>query len=112
MSEKVKNRIKIIINLGKERALDYFGVLMESGMTQQEQNNYLLKLLQELRNNMDSERFEDPMMRFGVDSKLLLGKDKKELIELMVGEFPYYKCPVGNNYCSSGKICEESINGY
>ncbi len=71
----------------KERSLDYFGVLMNSGMTQIEQNNFLRKLLIELRENTKHvDGSEDPQMRFGLDSKLLLGKDREIFLEIMESE--------------------------
>lgn len=75
---------QVAINLGKERALDYFGALMKSGENQLYQNIYLRKLLKELRENLQHP--PDTLMRFGVDSKLLLGKDKEIFTKIIKGE--------------------------
>jgi len=69
----------------KERSFDYFGALMDSGLDQIKQNVFLRALLMELRDNQRSQ--PDPLMRFGLSTKFLLGKDKKEFINIMIGEF-------------------------
>lgn len=79
----------ISLNLGRERAFDYFKTLMDSGLTQIEQNNYLRKLLKELRDNLHQLSnliTADTQMRFGINSKLLLGKDKEIFNKIIGGE--------------------------
>jgi len=70
--------------MGRERALTYFEALLNSGMTQLEQNNYMRKLLQELReNNHTPPHFN---MEFGINSNLIIGKERQSFIEIMRGE--------------------------
>jgi len=66
------------------RSLDYFRELLESGKTIEEQNVYLRKLLEELRYKKSPPH---PQMKFGLDSKLLIGKDKDLFMNIMIHEF-------------------------
>ena len=94
----------------KDRSMDYFGVLMGSGLSLREQNNYLRKLLKELRGISKHTNVKDPLMRFGIDSKLLLGKDKRDFMRTMGLEFidDFDKCPEADKYCIKGKKCQRS----
>ena len=68
----------------KERSFDYFEALMTSGMSQVEQNKHLLKLLHELREN--KQKGIHPLMTFGIDTRLLMGKDKRKFFKLIESE--------------------------
>lgn len=71
----------------KERSFDYFEALTDSELTIIEQNTYLRELLMELRNNNRTP--PDTLMRFGLDPKLLLGRDKESFKEIMMEELLY-----------------------
>lgn len=71
--------------MGKERALNYFEALLSSGMTQLEQNSYMRKLLQELRGNTHTPPHYH--MEFGINSNLIIGKERQLFLETMLVEF-------------------------
>ncbi len=73
----------------KFRVLDYFGALMKTGLNQKQQNNYLRKLLKELKDNTHTP--QDVLMRFGVNTNLLIGIDKEIFEELMENEIEWTK---------------------
>ena len=68
----------------KDRVFDYFEALMMSGLDMTEQNIYLRKLLNELRKN--TEIIPNVPMKFGINSNILLGKDKQIFNSIMTGE--------------------------
>ncbi|KKM63947.1 hypothetical protein LCGC14_1506340 [marine sediment metagenome] len=77
-------RGQILQLLYKDKELDYFEALMNTGKSAVEQNKQLLKILKDLRSATKGLR--DPLMRFGLNATLIYGKDKKKLIEILQEE--------------------------
>lgn len=69
--------------MGKERAFAYFEALLSSGMNQLKQNNYMRKLLQELRENTHTP--PHAYMEFGINSNLIIGKERQSFMRIMRG---------------------------
>ncbi len=79
----LKGRLATAFN-DKVRTFDYFRALMETGMTVEEQNVYFRELLEELRVNNRSP--PDPQMKFGINTKLLMGIDRLIFTDIIVSE--------------------------